>query len=151
MILQPYNVSTVTAAVESQLRGSALLKDARIERSDEINEDPAQCPWIGIYRLGIKYPSRTLGVSAGYRQQRIDLLLLVQDSNGESGRSCEQALEGLAQKVLSILLSDPTLNGVVATLDEIEVRYPDYQRTADNQFMQTAAIYITAIGGIQVT
>ena len=79
------------------------------------------------------------------------LILLLQQADIASGESCEVALEALVQSVLSVLMTDATLGGAVQTLDEIEVQYPDYQKTADSVFMQTAAIYITALGGVTAT
>lgn len=151
MILAPLNVSAITAAVRDRLSADVRLKAARIERGAEINKDPALCPWVGIYRASVQYPSRTLGLGQGYRGQRVQLVLLTQHADWASGEACEEALEALNVDVLSVLLSDPRLGGVVDGLDEIEVQYPDYQRTQSGQYIQTSAIYITALGGIQVT
>lgn len=149
MILTPTNVADVTRGIQELLATQPTLDDVTVERSEEINAIPSRCPWIGVYRAGISYPSRTIGVGAGYRHQKIQLVLLMQHANNASGADCEDVLEGLVQRVLAVLLTDPTLGGLVATLDEIEVQYPSYERTADEQYMQTAALYITAIGGIQ--
>ena len=127
----------------------ALLKDVTVTRSEEINKIPGNCPWIGIYRSRVTYPTRVLGYGPGMRDQRVNLIILVQEQDGSSGSNCEEALENLVQRVLSTLLSDTTLGGVVATIDGIEVQYPGYQKVADDAYMQTAAIYITAIGGVQ--
>ena len=151
MILTPYNVANVTRAIESCLRADVRLANVAVERSAEVNADPARCPWVGIYRARIEYPSRTLGLGAGYRGQRMQLILLTQQSDGSSGEACEDAIEALNVDVLSVLLTDPTLGGVVSTLDEIDIQYPDYQRTSGGRFVQTAAIYITALGGITAT
>lgn len=147
MRLTPFNVSLVTAAVRDILLADPKIT-ATIQRSEEINQDPSMCPWIGIYRTRVAYPTRALGFGPGMRNQLIGIMLLLQEADGSSGESCEERLELLIQQVLTTILSDPTLGGVVATLDEVEVQYPDYQRTAGN-FLQTAVVYITALGGIQ--
>jgi len=150
-MLTPFNVSQVTKAIVTQLRADHRLTDARIERSEEVNSIPSQCPWIGVYRQSVQYPSRTLGLGTGYRGQRVGVMLLLQQADPSSGEACEQALESLVQTVLSVLMTDSTIGGSVMTIDEIEVQYPDYQKTADSVFMQTAAIYFTALGGVTAT
>jgi len=150
MWLQPVDVSRITRGVETMLRADVRLSDVTITRSEEITRDPSQCPWIGIYRAGIKYPPRVLGLGQGFREQRCELVLLIQQADGSGGAECEIALEKLVQDVLSAFLSDPTLGGTVNGFDEVEIRYPDYQRTAD-AYMQTAALYFTALGGISVS
>lgn len=148
MTTTPANVAIVTGAIVERLVNDARLAEATVERSAELNEIPGRCPWIGVYRSGVEYPLRTLGMGSGWRQQRIDLMVFVQHSDGTSGEECEDRLEGLIVDVISVLLSDPTLGGAVDTLDEFTVKYLDYSQT-DAGYMQTAAIYFTAITSVR--
>lgn len=147
-MITPINVSTITAAVVTRLQVDTRLAECQIERSAELNDVPGRCPWIGVYRFGVKYPLRTLGLGAGQRYERVALAVFVQHSDPSSGEECEDLLEGLIMNVVSALLSDPSLGGVVDTLDEFEVSYLDYSQS-DAGYMQTAGIYFTAITSVR--
>lgn len=147
MQLVPFNTSTVSKALQAMLLRE--VQDAQVQRSEQIPEEPARCPWIGIYRADARYPIRTLGLGSGMRQQRLRFILLLKHADIRSGEACEEVLEDLVQRVLSALLSDTTIGGTVENLDDLEVRYSDYQKAADKRFMQTAAVYVSYIGGIQ--
>ena len=153
MNILPVSVSTVTKAVERRLQLDERLADVNIERSAEINEIPSRCPWVGVYRAECAFPHRALGTGiTGWRGQRVNVAILVQDSDPKAGDACEDRVNELVDKVLSVLLSDTTLGGAVQALDEVTVRYPDYRRVSDGPYMQTAMIFFTAItmvGGIQ--
>lgn len=149
MKLTPQDVGRVSAGIVAFLANSEDLSEVTFERSAPVTNDPARCPWLGVYRRRVTYPSRTLGYGAGMRNQRLEYLLVLKQSDGRSGEGCEEALELFVQQVLSALLTDTTLGGLVQTIEDLEVQYPDYQKTASNQYMQTALIFITFIGGIQ--
>ena len=152
MNIVPVSVSAVTQAVEARLRVDPRFKDVTLARSEEINEIPAACPWVGVYRADCQFPTRTLGAGPGYRHQRISVVLLAQESDPGSGAACEDRLNELVNMLVSSLLSEPTLGGVVHTIDDFSVRYPDYRRVDDDVYMQTAMILFTAIttvGGTQ--
>lgn len=146
MSITPVSVSTITRAVAERLLADARLKDVRVQRSEEMNETPSLCPWVGIYRAECAFPPRVLGHGiAGLRGQRVNVILLAQESDAGSGEACEDRLNELVDKILSVLLGDTTLGGAVHTLDEVTVRYPDYRRVSDGPYMQTAMILFTAI------
>ena len=152
MIIQPVSVSVVTQAVERILSADHRLAEATVTRSAEMNEDPGRCPWLGVYRSDCQFPSRTLGLGQGYRGQRIQIMILAQESDGGSGAACEDRLNALVDNAVSALLTDSTLGGAVLGIDDFSVRYPDYRRVNDNEFMQTAMIVFTAmahVGGTQ--
>lgn len=148
MTITPVNVSTITSAIESLLTNHNDLQDVLVERSTEINELPHRCPWVGIYRSGVEYPLRTLGMGSGFRGQRISFVLMAQHSDATSGEECEERLEQLIVNVIGALLSDPSLNGTVDTLDEFSVEYVDYLQT-DAGYVQTAGIYFTALTSVR--
>jgi hypothetical protein len=148
--ITPVNVADITDAVEQLLRNWQPLMSAgvdNVEDAEEINQDAGRCPWVGIYRSKIRYPSRTLGMGTGYRGQRVDLILVMQQFDPTSGKACARRLEDLIQMVIGAVLSDPSLGGTVDALDEFEVQYPDYQRL-DNGFFQTAFLFFTGVTNV---
>ncbi len=144
-MMLPLNVAEVTQSVVDMLRANAELEPVIIERAGEVNKEPNINGWVGVYRVRIKYDVRALGASVP-RQQAVSLVILVQQSDHRSGKDCEDQLEALIQKVLSVILSDESLGGKVDILDptDFEIRYENYNKI-DNIFMQTAAIYITGL------
>lgn len=150
MKISPANLSTITKAIEEALKNADGLQDATIERSAEMNQDPARCPWVSVYRMGVRYPTRSLGMGSGFRRHRVEMAVFVQESDGSSGADCEDRLEDLIVKVVSVLLSDPTLGGTVDTVDDFEIRYIDFDMQ-EEQYVQTAAIYLTTEGVVNVT
>lgn len=152
MNIKPISVSAITQAVEARLLADAALADVRISRSEEINSLPSSCPWVGVYRADCQFPIRTLGMGAGFRGQRVQVVLLAQESDPASGAACEDRLNELVDKLIAAILSEPTLGGVVHTVDDFSVRYPDYRRVDDDIYMQTAMVQfsvITTVGGTQ--
>jgi hypothetical protein len=142
--IKPVSVSLVTQSVERILREHPDFAGTSIERSDETNTDPAACPWVGIYRADNSFPLRVLG-AGGFRGQRMNLVLMAQEADPTSGANCEDRLNTLVDKIISVLLSDTSLGGVVHTIDEFTVRYPDHRRVDDDMYMQTALIFFTAL------
>jgi hypothetical protein len=149
--IKPVNVTNITEAIVTMLTNAQgpHLSAARVTRDDELNEIPGLCPWIGVYRMGVSYPSRVLGLGSGFRGQRIELAVFCQHSDATSGEQCGERLEELIVEVISTLLSDPTLNKSVDTVDNFEVRYIDYARD-DAGYFQTAAVYLTAVTMVHV-
>lgn len=147
----PVNVGDVVTALIAQIESHPAVADINptVERSQG-NDDASRCPWVCVYRFGVRYLPRTLGAGAGFRRQEIDLAIAVQHTDATSGEECEDKLEALLQAVMGAILSDPTIAGTVQMLGEsIEVSYPDYQM-AEDQFMQTALINFTAITAVSI-
>lgn len=144
-MMMPINVAEVTQSVVDMLKANADLEQVTIERAGEVNKEPNVNGWVGVYRVRIKYDVKSLGVSVP-RAQGISLVILVQQSDHRSGKDCEDVLEALIQKVMSVILSDESLGGKVDILDpnDFEIRYENYNKI-DNIFMQTAAIYLTGL------
>jgi hypothetical protein len=149
-MMLPINTAEVTQSVLDKFRAEAELDNVIIDRSAEVNKEPTVNGWIGIYRTGLAYITKALGAGVG-RQQGISLVILVQHNDHRSGRDCEDKLEALIQKVLSVILSDESLGGKVDVLDptSLEIRYEDYRKIY-NIFMQTAAIYFTGLVRVSV-
>lgn len=146
------DVSEITQTIETMLKEDAELValDTTVERAAVVNEDSDMCPWLGIYRTGVTYTSRTLGHGSGYRRQQPSLVVIAQESDPNSGAACEERLERLIKHVLRILLSDETLRGKIDVFDTIEVQYSNYG-IDDNTgaYMQQAVVQF--VGVVQVT
>lgn len=149
MIL-PINVSEITGAVFAMMNDDPWLIERRatVERSEVINEDENRTPWIGIYRTGVQYPSRTLGTGAGYRRQNVGLALIVQASHPDSGEKCELELEELLQNVIRVLLNNESLKGTVDVLEEFVVEYQNYGKVG-NTYMQTAIVQFVGVQNVR--
>lgn len=150
MIVSAVNVSVVTNGIVEMLKQWPALANATISRSEEINETAGGCPWIGVYRDNVDYVIKTVGYGSGMRDQRMNLVVLVQEADGVSGEKCEDRLEALLREVISAILSDVTLGGTARVVDELTVRYSDYRKEGGS-FMQTAAIYLTAVTVVTVS
>lgn len=144
MAVTVVNISSVTKALISMLTEDSKLSESNIAamRAEVINEDPGMCPWVGVYRSGVRYSPRTVGAGPGAMKQTIDLILVVQQSDGTSGEQCEERLESLIADVTSVILTDTTVKGLVHALMGVNISYDDY-RVAGGQFMQTAVMRMT--------
>ena len=144
-VITPTNVSEITSAIETMLNEAIDVGQAgvMVERSAEERLTPTPHGWVGIYRDGIDYPPRTLGMGSGYRNQLIRLYLVLQETDPTSGDECEDRLEALLQKVVGVLLSDPSLRGTVQTLDAFTVTYRAFK--GDYGFMQMARVDFTGV------
>lgn len=152
--VSPIDVSSVTEAIEAMLNDADAVGGVgvKIEVSEDIPEAAYHINgWVGVYRQRVRYPTRTLGLGTGYRGQNIELILLVQHSDLESGKKCSINLENLVKNVIAVLLNDTSLKGLVQNLDNIEVGYERYNKTDSDVFTQLAVVYVTALGYVQVT
>lgn len=141
--ITPINVATVTDALMALLKDWPALENVNVLRSEEINETPGECPWVGVYRENVDYPIRTIGFGSGMRDQKISLVIVAQESDGESGQKCEDRLESLLKEIIAAILTDVTIRGSVRVIEDVKVRYEDYRKTGSS-YMQTAAVYLTA-------
>lgn len=117
-----------------------------VDRYEELSATPGAHGWACIYRERVDYPARTLGMGSGYRNQLIRLFAFVRESDPTSGEECGQRLDALLQKLVSSLLSDPSLKGTVQTLDEFSVIYFDYQKQdTTGMYLQTAQLNFTGV------
>lgn len=149
MILYPVDVFQVCVALETMFKDDPDLLALKVNVSvgELINEDPGQCPWLGIYRTGVLYPARTIGAGAGYRRNNVGLVVVTQQSSLESGRECARLLEELNQHVIRVLINDESLKGLVDTLDEPEVTYPKYG-LEQNAYMQTSLVQFVGVRNV---
>lgn len=146
MTLYPVNVYDVCDAVRTMMTDDPDLEGATVTLGEVINEDVNVCPWLGIYRTGVVYPSRVAGAGSGYRRNNVGLLIMAQES-GESGEECAKNLEALIQNVVRVLMNDESLKGNVDVLDGFEVVYERYGLVQD-AYMQTALIHFVGIRNV---
>lgn len=144
MKVTPVDVATISQAVFDALTQDADLSGVTVSRSEDTQITADVCPWIGVYRLSVEYPQRLLVGASGFRGQRVRMLILVSEADQGSGQACEEALEKLVRGVLSVLMTDTTLGGVVGNLDEFAVDYTRYTRNGQH-YVQTASIQFVAI------
>jgi hypothetical protein len=144
MTIVPADVSDVTRALERLLSDDIAIGQAgvRIERSEEICRTATAHGWVGIYPDEQSFPERAIGMGAGFRYQIIRPFMIVQESDPTSGAECEDRLSRLVQKVVGRVLSDSSLGGTVAKLNEVTVRRVSFDKE-DGVYMQFARIDLT--------
>lgn len=145
------DVSDCMIAVRDLLKDWPAVQDidAAVDLAEPVNRDPSQCPRIQVFPLRAAFPSRTLGLGAGYRGQNNEFVVLCQQSHQSDGAECLRLLGQLTQAATSALLSDPTLKGTVLTLDEFQVDFLGVLKVNDS-IMQTAsirAVGLTTVSG----
>jgi hypothetical protein len=141
------DASEVTKALEQILIQDTAIgqRGVYIERSGDPDMDPGEQGYVLIFRERLAFTPRTLGMGAGFREQRINLILLVAQSNATSGSDCEDDLEDLIKRVTSCLLNNYSIGGTVDNLgDDFEVRYESYAKSGE-RFQQKAALFISGI------
>jgi hypothetical protein len=146
MSIRTVNVATVQAALGELLKSDATLMDMTtltIEHGEALAKSDTQCPWIGVYCVGVDYALRTLGFGAGMRYQRMQFWLVCAEQSPASGSECTQKLEALVQAVNSAVLSDTSLGGTVDTIEEFRTDYPQWGKSSGVYF-QTAVTQFTA-------
>lgn len=143
--IRTVNVATITQAVVDQLKRYPALAEDVIERSEEQRQSVDGERRVGVYRIGVRYQQRVLGYGGGVQDQRVQLLILASASNLSGGAACEDTLEELTQDVVSALLSDTSLGGLVRMIEDIDITYPSYDKVGST-YTQTAAIQFAAVG-----
>lgn len=147
-IIVPVNLDEITQAVKDMWTDDAQVGVAGVvvERYEPLCKQPTQHGWVSVYRARVDYPPKTLGFGTGYRNQFVRLFAIASESDMTSGEECGRRLDDLLKKLVSTLLSDPTLKGTVDTLDEFSVDYFDYTRDKEtNVYMQFAQINFTGV------
>jgi hypothetical protein len=96
--IQTVNVAAVQAALGELLKNDATLMDMTtlaIEHGEAIVDSENQCPWIGVYCVGVDYVLRTVGYGSGFRYQRMQFWLVCKEQSPNSGSDCTTKLEAL--------------------------------------------------------
>lgn len=117
-----FNPADVTIATQEILKSDPELEDVSnvsICRSEFMNEEPRNAPWIGIYRGPVKHTPRTLGLQSLINWEVFfDLIIVIQVASFESGQNAEDCLEDLTQRVMKVFLRNDTINGTVCMITE---------------------------------
>ena len=145
-LIKTVNVATVQAALGELLKSDATIMDMTgltIEHGEAIAKSDTQCPWLGVYCVGVNYEIRTLGFGSGMRYQKMQFWLVCVEQSSSSGSDCTTKLEALVQAVNSAVLSDPSLGGTVDTIEEFRTDYPSWGKSS-GVYVQTAVTQFTA-------
>ena len=139
-------------ALARQIERHAAVQEEGIqavERCEPEPSDSGSCPWVGIFRVRVSFPPRTLGAGAGFRRQLIRIGVGMAQSDPNGGAECEERLERLVQAVIGAILSDHSLGGTVSTLgDDFELVYPAYEKLQDQPYLQLAYLEFTAVAQV---
>lgn len=141
------NLSKITQALETQLSNNTDLVQKAVEvvRSDYVNESPDRAPWVGVYKAAIRYDPSQLGRHSSSWKAEVDLRLVVQEVDYDTGAKCEDKVEALVQEVLDAIWADPTLDDNVEMITELSIDYAqvDYEES-ETLYFQEAIVSITA-------
>lgn len=130
------NIAKITIAVAEQLRRNPgvlqLIGDPqRIVRAEYVNRDPANAPWIGVYRQPIDFDPRTLGNGAKNWLAKTSVVIVCQ-THADGGEKSEDALASLVDAVLDAIVDNLHFNydGAerVEMITGLKVEW-DYQKT----------------------
>lgn len=135
--------SDITSALCTQLLNnrlvSELLREKYIERAGPINEDPGRCGWIGVYRGKVDYKPRTLG-SVNNWEAYPSIRVICQMASMDSGKDCEDRLEGFVKLVINAILADVTINNTVDMVNNFSVDYRYLEPERKKLYFQSAII-----------
>lgn len=155
MTVIPVNVGDVMDALAAQIERHAAVQDEGIETVERCEPAPDtedRCPWVGLFRVRVSFPPRTLGAGAGFRRQLIRIAVGIAQSDPNSGAECEERLERLVAAVIGAILTDPSIGGTVSTLaEDFELVYPAYQKLEDQPYVQLAYLEFTAIAQVSIS
>lgn len=139
------NFSDITKAVENQLTKAPTTNQYRIQRGSRLNNDPSYTPWVGIYRGRIEYEPRTLGRGARNWKDIIEIRLVVQATDIETGDKAEEELEKAIKDVLDAMETDRTIGGTVNVINGYTIdNYSFAETESETLSFQQAEITITA-------
>jgi hypothetical protein len=138
------NVATIMAQVQEWLQDDPELADTTVERSEFVNEDAGRAVngWIGIYRQGVDYDPRNLGVSPNNFEGDVTFIVLVQNTSMKSGQDCEDVLEDTTKKVLDRVVQIPRT--YIDHFSDITVEYTYQETDRKTMYFQGALITFTA-------
>lgn len=133
----------ITAGLQALLRDHPDLQHFNVTRGEYVNVDPANCPWIGVYRGDIIVEPRTLGQGARNWLNALSIDVVVQ-VHGEGGENTETLLGEETAKVLDVITSDLTLGGTVEMTKAFNVAFSYERSESETLDFQWAIITLTA-------
>lgn len=134
-------------AIVQILKDSQAVQDMevrKIDRGEPLNEDPSNCPWVGVFPIRVPFPSRALGMGGGFRAENPEFAIVMQTTHPNDGAACQDELGELVQAVTSALLSDTSLGGTVSMLGDFEVEF-NGERKVDDSILQVATLRVVGL------
>lgn len=141
----PISLARVSGAIKTALSSDPETAKYTVLRSEVVNEDPARAlgGWVGIYRSGCGYIPRTLGLNAGnFKIRDVSVLIVVQATDLTSGERAEDQLEEYVYNVMRVILADPSLRGLLGTINSIDVTYSYKMRQETTAYFQEALLLV---------
>lgn len=143
-----FNMVTATQALFTLIENAPTLVELTEKVCGEyVNDNPKNCPWVGVYKGPREEEPYTLGRGASNWRADAKFRIIIQESGGKTGQEVDERLEEWVQKIIQLIKEDITVfNGVVvATVKRFEVNY-GYWQDADEMdvFFQQANIIVTA-------
>jgi hypothetical protein len=144
------NVSTIMNQVVEWFEDSEDLDGYRISRGEFINQDAGQAVngWIGVYRRGVEYDPRNLGLTPNNYNGVLTFDVVIQRTSMESGEDCEDAVEESVKIVLDRLVQIPRL--YIDHYPSLNVEYTYLETDRKTMYFQGALITVNAIVTMEV-
>jgi len=138
------NVSTIMIQLQEWLEDDIELDGALVERGEFVNEDSGRAlnGWIGIYRRGVDYDPRNLGVSPNNYKADLSFTLVAQRTSLKSGADCEDQLEDFVKKILDRVVQMPRTH--IDHFSAIDIEYTYLEAERKTMYHQGALITFDA-------
>ena len=138
------NAATILQHLLEWLKEDPELAGYSISRGEPVNENPslAERGWIGLYRRGLDYGPRNLGVPPNNYEGDFRFAIVVQRTNLKSGADAEDDLEQSVILVLSRAVQVPRT--YIDTFTDLTVDYTYIEASTATMYFQGALINLVA-------
>jgi len=126
-----------------QLAAHPALVNKKIQfsRSECVNEDVNQVPWVGLYTKTVDHNPETLANIHRRWKSTPTLVIVVQQASLKSGADCSTRLEILIRDVLNAIVNDTSFSTEIDMVNKLTVAYKFEKTDRPSLHFQTA--YIT--------
>jgi len=144
------NVSTIMIQLQEWLEDDLELAGALVERGEFVNEDAGRAVngWIGIYRRGVDYDPRNLGVPPNNYEADLSFTVIAQRASLKSGADCEDQLENFVKKILDRVVQIPRT--YIEHFAGIDIEYTYLEADRKTMYFQGALITFDARVSVEV-
>ena len=116
------NMATVLKKVVLQLKNHASTNGMNIERSTEMNSNPGNDSWVGVYKGSASDAPYGLGKGARNWLTTGTLRIVIQQFDNDAS-DADELLEAKKDKVITALESDRTFANTVANVIGYSIEY----------------------------
>jgi hypothetical protein len=100
-----------------------INENIQFSRSECVNEDANQAPWVGLYTKTVKHDPETLATIHRRWKSTPTLVIVVQQASLKSGADCSTRLEVLIRDVLNAIVNDTSFSAEIDMVNKLDVTY----------------------------